>query len=168
MKARRFRLGLGESIALASWLVVIGVVSAAAVNGWVIALVPGLTYVLASGAAYLVYRQNIRERRSVATRIELGIRHDEHLAAVKGNTYGTLAKGGVFHVVGVQGVCPFGLRMGDLVKMDATGSFTPALCPHTESALRLAAATAQESRIRQWCCPIYDHLLVFQLDSKLG
>ena len=42
----------------------------------------------------------------------------------------------------------------------ATGSVIPSLCAEAEAVLRMAAA--DDSEVREWCCPVYDHLLVFR------
>ena len=68
----------------------------------------------------------------------------------------------MFRVVGSRGVCPRGMKPGDLVTLSQSGSISPSLCPLAEATLRSVAASGTDpSEPTEWCCPIYDHLLVF-------
>lgn len=66
-----------------------------------------------------------------------------------------------FRVIGTRGRCTLGRRVGDLVQVGADGRCTPGLCADAEATLRLAAK-AKDAVDQRWCCPVYDHLLVFQ------
>ena len=48
------------------------------------------------------------------------------------------------------------------VSVGSGGEITPELCPHAETVLRLASTEDEQPGVRQWCCPVYDHLLVFR------
>ena len=140
------RLGLAEFFALASLLAVAGLLTLAFANGWTIALVPGLTYALAIGVTYVLYQQYASKEARASQPAALSTR---------------------FQVVNVQGVCPLGRRKGDLVTVDRAGSaVVPQLCPPAEAILRLAAAAGEEQEVKEWCCPIFDHLLVFRRELR--
>ena len=131
------RLGLAELFTAASILVVAVLVTLALTTDWTIAVVPGLTYALAIVAAYAVYRQHTREKAAAAV-LEQPVR---------------------FRVVDSRGVCPFGYRKGDFVTVTVGSLVVPQLCPPAEAVLRLAAEADQP---QDWCCPVYEHLLVFR------
>jgi hypothetical protein len=38
----------------------------------------------------------------------------------------------------------------------------PRLCEHAQAVLRRASAERDDAAVHEWCCPVYDHLLVFQ------
>ena len=139
------RLGLAEFFTLASLLAVAGLLTLAFVSQWTIALVPGLTYALAIGVTYTLYRRYASEGAEVSRPVALPTR---------------------FQVVNVRGVCPLGRRTGDLVTVGPAGSIVPQLCPPAEAVLRVAAAAGEEQEVKEWCCPIFDHLLVFRRESK--
>ncbi len=139
------RLGLAEFFTLASLLSVAGLLTLAFANGWTIALVPGLTYALAIGVTYVLYQQYASKEARVSQPAALAAR---------------------FQVVNVQGVCPLGRRKGDLVTVEPAGSVVPQLCPPAEASLRLAAAAGEEQEVKEWCCPIFDHLMVFRRESR--
>ncbi len=137
------RVGAAEFATL-FLLLAVAVLSAVGLRSgglWMIAIVPGLTYLLAIGTAYALYRRYVSERAQAAE------------SAIE-----TVA----FRVVDAQGVCPVGRRQGDLVRVALAGSITPALCAEAEAVLRLAAAPEAEQKAKRWSCPIYDHLLVFE------
>ncbi len=135
------RIGRAELFTLASLPVVAAFLIPAFMIDWSIALVPTLGYLVALGAAYTVYRRYAGERTAV---VELATR---------------------FQVVDVRGVCPLGRREGDVVTVGPTGSVVPHLCPPAEAMLRLAAA-GDEQQAKEWCCPIFDHMLVFRRELK--
>ncbi len=72
-----------------------------------------------------------------------------------------------FRVVNARGVCPAGLRTGDLVSIDAAGSVAPELCPPAEAVLRLAAQTNGRKEGEEWCCPIFEHQLAFEREPAV-
>jgi hypothetical protein len=67
-----------------------------------------------------------------------------------------------FRAVGGRGECPLGRREGDVVVVDAAGSITPEVCVAAQTVLRLAATAEDQREVKEWCCPIFDHQLVFQ------
>ncbi len=71
-----------------------------------------------------------------------------------------------FRVVLVQGECPLGRREGDVITVGRTGSVMPALCTPAEQVLRRAVATGDDEEIGGWCCPVFDHMLVFRRLSE--
>ena len=141
------RLGVAEFVTFFLLLAVAAVVAGAfRVGGlWPIALVPGLTYVLAIGVSYGLYRRYASEQ------------------AVAAQSISATAS---FQVVDVRGECPLGRRKGDLVSVDGAGSVVPQLCQPAVSVLRLAASDGEGPETQRWCCPVYDHLLVFQRTAK--
>ena len=136
------RIGRAELFTLASLPVVAALLVPAFMIDWTIALVPTMAYLVALGAAYTIYRRYAGERAAV---VELATR---------------------FQVVDVRGVCPLGRREGDVVTIGPTGSVVPQLCAPAEAVLRLAAAASEERAVKEWCCPIYDHMLVFRRELK--
>ena len=143
------RLGVAEFATLFLLLAVALIVAVAFRIGglWQVALVPGLTYVLAIGVAYALYR-----------------RYESERAAASGSIVATAS----FRVVDVRGECPLGRQMGDVLSMDAAGSVVPDLCQPAERVLRLAATASDEQANQHWYCPIYDHPLVFQRTPKVA
>ena len=138
------RLGFAELFTGVSLLAVAGLVALGLTTDWTIALVPGLTYALAITAAYAGYRQYVREK-SVPKLLDLPAR---------------------FRVVDSRGVCPFGYRKGDFVTVTRGRLVVPQLCPPAEAVLRLAADTGEEAKVQEWCCPVYEHLLVFRRELQ--
>jgi len=134
------RLGFAELFTAVSLLAVAGLVTLGLTTDWTIALVPGITYALAITAAYAGYRQYVREE-SVPKVLELPVR---------------------FQVVDSRGVCPFGHGKGDFVTVTRRGLVLPQLCPPAEAVLRLATEAGEEAQAQEWCCPVYEHLLVFR------
>lgn len=136
------RIGRAELFTLASIPVVAALLIPAFTVDWVIALVPATGYLVALGAAYTVYRRYAGERAAV---VELATR---------------------FQVVDVRGVCPLGRREGEVVTVGPTGSVVPQLCPPAQAVLRLATVAGEERAVKELCCPIYDHMLVFRRQLK--
>ncbi|HEU4759792.1 MAG TPA: hypothetical protein VFT91_07400 [Dehalococcoidia bacterium] len=137
------RIGRAEFLLLASLLVVAGVLAAAFLSsGWTVAMVPGLTYALAMGGGYMLYQTLARERAQAAQ-----------------------AETVRFQVVSTRGACPLGRQKGDVVAVGPAGAVVPALCAPAQAVLRLAAA-GQEQEVKEWCCPIFDHMLVFRRQFK--
>jgi hypothetical protein len=139
------RLGLAEFFTFASLLIVAGLLTVAFLSGWTIALVPAITYTLAIGATYVLYRRYFSQEAEVSRPVASVAR---------------------FRVVGARGVCPLGSREGDLVTVGPAGAVIPQLCPPAEHVLRRAASAGAEPEIKEWCCPIFDHLLVFRRELK--
>ncbi len=136
------RFGWAEFLMLASLAIGAGIVAAAIAGGWTIALVPGITYGLAIVGAYGLY-QRLEERAQIAAEVPAPAR---------------------FQVVDTRGVCPLGHRKGDLLTVDAAGSVAPQVCPAAAAVLELAADSEEE--VQEWCCPVYDHMLVFRRQLK--
>ena len=134
------RLGIAQLFTGASLLVVAGLVALSLMTDWSIALVPGLTCALAIAAVYAGYRHYVREKRAPGF-LDIPTR---------------------FRVVDSRGVCPFGYRKGDFVTVTRGRLVVPQLCPLAEAVLRLAADTGGEVQVQEWCCPVYEHLLVFR------
>ncbi len=139
----KIRYGAAELITLASLLAVAGLLTLAFFNEWTIALVPGLTYALAVLVTYGAYRRYAGERLRAAEPVPMA----------------------AFRVVGGRGECPLGLRKGDLVTVGAGGAVAPALCSAAVAVLRLASADG-EADVKEWCCPVYEHQLVFRQEAK--
>jgi predicted MFS family arabinose efflux permease len=70
-----------------------------------------------------------------------------------------------FRVVGTRGTCLMGYGRGTLVTVDSAGGVSPALCEPARAVLRHAARQPLHEA-RQWCCPIFDHLLVFEREDQ--
>ena len=64
-----------------------------------------------------------------------------------------------FRVIGSRGTCPVGRREGDLITVTG-GKVVPFLCEEAQAVLRMATTGPDGSR--EWCCPVYEHLLVFK------
>ncbi|MDO8615469.1 MAG: hypothetical protein Q7T33_06990 [Dehalococcoidia bacterium] len=134
------RIGPAEFILLASVLVAAALAGVAFTQDWLYALVPAMTYVLASAAGYGLWRRLQSEQQAIA------------------DTGATVR----FRVVGGRGVCPLGHREGDLVAVSPRGAATPMVCPEAQAVLRLAAANGGGQQVKEWCCPVYEHMLVFR------
>jgi hypothetical protein len=139
---------------MASLVICAGVIALALASGLTIAIVPGLTYAVAATAIYSIYQTE--SQRAAEPRAE---------AAVIARGLADVAIPSSFRVVGARGVCPLGREVGDVLTVDAAGSVTPQVCPHAEAALRAASLEAGEPGITDWCCPVYDHLLVFRPEA---
>ena len=137
------RLGFPELFTGVSLIAVAGLVALALTTDWTIAVVPGLTYSLAIVAAYAGYRQYVREK-SVPKALELPAR---------------------FRIVDSRGVCQLGYRKGDFVTVTPRRLVVPQLCPAAEAVLRLAVDAGDETQAQEWCCPVYEHLLVFRREQ---
>ena len=141
--AMYIRLGFAELFTGVSLAAVAGLVALGLANGWEIAVVPAVTYTIAVGAAYAGYWQYVREKSGLRL-LQLPVQ---------------------FRVVDSRGVCPFGYRKGDLVTVAPGRTLSPQLCPPAEAVLRLAAEAGEEAPAREWCCPVYEHLLVFKREQ---
>jgi len=131
------RVGLPEVITMGSLLFLAALVVLLIVE-WPVGLVPAVSYAIASVGAYAGYRQYVRERNKaeVTERVQR------------------------FRVVETRGVCPLGHRTGD-VMMVSGNDVSPLVCAEASAVLRAASAADGEAA-RKWCCPVYDHLLVFE------
>ncbi len=131
------RIGLPEVVTMGSLLFLAALVVLFIVE-WPVGLVPAATYAVASVGSYAGYRQYARERGKAAE----GERAQR------------------FRVVETRGDCPLGHRTGDVLTVSG-GNVSPFVCPEASAVLR-AASTADGDPARKWCCPVYDHLLVFE------
>ena len=162
METRKIPFGLAEYVTLASMLMVAGLVAAAVAGGWTIALVPGLAYLLAAGASYALYRLYAAEKAQGLEQVAITTRRGEQLITPVDSFGEKASETAIFRVIDTHGVCTVGRAKGDLLTVDPAGSITPQVCQHAEAVLRMAAAANGEPEIKEWCCPIYDHLLVFR------
>jgi hypothetical protein len=136
----KLRLGIAEIVALASLGVVAAVITVAIIE-WPVAVVPAGTYALGMSVAYGMYRRYSNESSHAAAHARQAEAH-----------------GVIFRVVETHGVCPLGRRIGDYVTV-RNGGTAPDICPEAAGVLRLAA---RDGQVKQWCCPIYEHMLVFE------
>jgi hypothetical protein len=132
------RIGPAELFFAVSAAALAALVAIAFATGWTIALIPGITYGLAVGAIYTIAKGYGRDEASQPM---------EEIAR--------------FEVVDVRGRCQLSRKAGDVIKVGPAGSVTPVLCPAAERVLRQAAST-RDAGVEEWCCPIYDHMLVFR------
>ncbi len=139
------RLGWAEVTTATSLLAVAAALAVALAGGWGIAAIPGLTYALGIGAAYTVFRRY----------------GAEHIHAEKPGSAGVTA----FRVTGTRGLCPRGRRDGDLLLLDTAGGITPEVCPLAAAVLNTAARDGVH-QVEEWCCPVFDHLLVFRREPQ--
>lgn len=135
----QLRIGFAELMLVASVGLLAGLCVLFVVE-WPVALIPAGTYGIASVASYAGYRQYARERQQA-----------------KANE--TIAQ---FRVVDTRGVCPAGRQPGDVITLMA-GATTPFVCEAAGTVLRMAAADGMNGQ--QWCCPVYEHLLVFEREK---
>lgn len=164
MSVAKFQIGLIELVGLAGLIVVAALVALGVRNGWPVAIVPGVTYIIASGAVYVLYRQHQREG-AVTSQTVPGAAQKASRPAARLLKEGSLAQATgtvAFRVVGSRGACTLGRHVGDLVSVDPQGTIAPQLCPYAETTLRQAATEAAKGEVKEWCCPVYDHLLVFR------
>lgn len=71
-------------------------------------------------------------------------------------------------VVAANGVCTRGYKLGDSFVCGPNGEVSPGLCPAATQALQPLLATMVQGNPdapRQVACPVYDHMLVFQLNG---
>lgn len=134
------RIGPAELFVAASFSLLAGLLAVAFLNDWVIALVPGATLALAVLAVYALAKVYGREA-AVSMPLDSVVR---------------------FKAVAARGRCQLARREGDVFTVGPAGAVTPPLCGPAALVLRQAATMDEHSGVREWCCPIYDHLLVFQ------
>lgn len=146
MLTLNLRLGIAE-LALAASLVFIGALVVLFVVEWPVGLVPAASYAIASAGAYAGYRVHQRERAAAAVREEAADRK----VTVK------------FRVVDTRGACPLGRRTGDVIAVGEDGAVSPFVCPEAAAVLQIAARDGQN--VEQWCCPVYDHMLVMRREA---
>ena len=175
----KLKFTLAEGLASTGLLMVAVGVTIAVMTSTPLALVPGITYAVAVLMAYMVYRHylSVRPRdteTSETAKKGAGFRMDVHPlletgwedeSAVDSAEWIDMPPATYFKVVGARGLCPKGINPGDFMKVTADGCVTPGLCPEAEAVLNMAAGA--ESEIREWCCPVYDHYLVFKKLDKV-
>ena len=155
-------------VTFSSFAVVVAVVTFAVLSGWTIALVPGLAYVIAMLAAYVAYR--LSRRRTVATGYAAAASQVfQHADSQTFTPSPALSEAAVatFRVTDIVGVCPLGYDVGTVISVDPSGVVQPRLCAPAETVLRFAA-NGEEDEVNEWCCPIYDHFLVFRREIESG
>ncbi|MEE8465652.1 MAG: hypothetical protein V3S68_04190 [Dehalococcoidia bacterium] len=187
---RKLKFTLAECIASSGLLMIAVGVTMAVVTSEPLALIPGITYAIAVGMALMVYRHYLRVQRDGDTTAKTAkesarFRIDVHplLEAGWEDKFATLnppewvdmpsisfpgasSPLATFKVVGSRGICPKGVVQGDFIEVTASGPVIPSLCPVAETILHLAAV--DDSEVREWCCPVYDHLLVFKKLDKIS
>lgn len=141
----RLRVGLPEVGTALTVLALAAIVAGAISAGWIIAVVPAVTYTLGVGVAYGVYRHYTAERVRSERLQQPGAQ--------------------AFRIVGARGSCLLGRRVGELLVAGGAGSVEPEVCPHAAAVLKTAAADGREG-VEEWCCPVYDHLLVFRRERQ--
>ncbi len=146
----------------AALVLVIAVAALAARAGHPIVLVPAIGVALIFGAAYALHRLHARE----AAGLHLVESAGEAAVPIPIPLHAREAPKPVaaaFRIVGAHGaICPRGCGIGQIVTLDATGRTSPQLCPAAEAVLRMAASGEAAEPVKEWCCPIHDHLLVFR------
>lgn len=191
----KLKFTLAEWIASTGLLMIAVGVTMAVMTSEPLALIPGVTYAVAVGMALLVYRHYLSVRRDGATTVETAkqsapFRIDVHplLEAGWEDEFATMnppewvdmpsvlfplagfkveaTPVTTFKVTGARGICPRGVVQGEFIEVTASGPVIPSLCPVAETVLHMAAA--DDSEVREWCCPVYDHLLVFKKLDKIS
>lgn len=180
----KFRFTLVELMASSGLLMIVIGVTMAILTSDSLALVPGLTYAVAVVLAGMVYRHYLSIRLDSAAMAEAAERADadKRSAQFRMDVHPLLETGwedelamhpvewvdmptATFKVVGSRGICPRGMGQGDFVEVGADGSVSPGLCAEAEAVLCMASE--DHSEVREWCCPVYDHLLVFKKLDKV-
>lgn len=185
----KLRFTLAEGVASTGLLMLALGVTMAVMTSEPLALIPGITYAIAVAMALIVYRHYLRVRRDDATAAETAKRNatfrmevhplleagweDEFATSIPPELVDMPAVSfpvatlpvATFKVVGSRGICPKGVAEGDFVEVTASGPVIPGLCPQAEAVLHMAAK--DNSGVREWCCPVYDHLLVFKKLDKI-
>ena len=137
------RIGIAE-IALAISLVLVAALMALFVIEWPVGLIPAASYAVATVGTYAGYRVHSREQVDAA-----------RLAELEGESV-------KFRVVHTMGTCPLGHSTGDVIAVNASGSVEPVVCPEAAAMLQMAA---RDGHVARWCCPIYDHMLIFRKEA---
>ena len=133
------RIGPAELVMAGSLLLLASLVTLFIIE-WPVGLVPAATYAVASTAAYTGYRQYAKER----------MRAEEASRAVR------------FRVIGSRGVCPAGRHEGDVITVGSQ-TVTPFVCEEARAVLRMATLAQYDGTA--WCCPVFEHLLVFKKEK---
>jgi hypothetical protein len=176
----KLKFTLAEGIASSGLLMVAIGVTIAVTTSAPLALVPGITYAVAVLMAYMVYRHYLSVRPHDTETVEKAkkgaqFRMDIHPLLETGwedaltmdtAEWVDMPAATYFKVVGARGLCPKGINPGDFMEVSANGLVTPHLCPEAELILNMAAGT--DSETREWCCPVYDHYLVFKKLDKVS
>lgn len=137
MSVNPVRVGVPEYVLVAVVLAVGALVGWAVAVGWPVAILPGLMLLVASLAVYGMYRIE-------STRLETSV---------------------WFRVTEKRGECPLGRQVGDRVAIAPGLGAVPQLCDHAQAVLRRASVESADPAdldVHEWCCPVYDHMLVFQ------
>ena len=177
---RKLRFTLAEWVASTGLLMIAIGVTIAVMTSTPLALLPGITYAVEMGMAYMVYRHYLSVRRGSARTAEASKQNasfwtDVHPLFEAGwedpsemnvPEWVDMPAAVYFKVVGSRGICPMGVTQGDFLKLTTSGSVTPSLCASAEAVLHIAAA--DDSEVREWCCPVYDHLLVLKKLDKIS
>lgn len=74
--------------------------------------------------------------------------------------------GRMLRVVAAHGACHLGYKPGDTFHCGRGGDLEPGVCPAAQETLRPLLSAMAESRSgapSRVCCPIYDHMLVFEM-----
>ncbi len=182
--SEKLRFTLAEWVASTGLLMIAIGVTIAVMTSTPLALLPGITYTISVGMAYMVYRHYLRVRRDSAAATEVADQNASFRVSSPSNVHPLLETGWegesemdvpesvdmpaatYFKVVGSRGICPWGITQGDFLKLASSGLVTPSLCAVAEGVLHVAAA--DDSEVREWCCPVYDHLLVFRKLDKVS
>lgn len=139
------RLGIAELV-LAASLVILGALVVLFIVEWPVGLVPAASYAIAMVGTYSGFRLYTRERTEAAALQEVQ----------------DVAEPVMFRIVETRGVCPLGHGTGDVIAVDAAGWTAPVVCPEATAMLQMAA---RDGHVDQWCCPVYDHMLVFKKEA---
>lgn len=165
MQDGRSRFGLAELVTLAGFLIVAVIVGVALSRGWLVAIIPGITYVLAVAAAYLVYRRSRTATAPAAQPQATARRQAPASAILRPSGVAAQAAPLAFRVVDTRGVCPMGYKKDAVIAVTSGGSVHPPLCAAAEAVLRMAAKE-DPTKASDWCCPVYEHLLVFRREAQ--
>ncbi len=139
MWSLHLRIGVPEFIVFGSLLFLAGL-TALFIMEWPVGLIPAASYGIASVAAYAGYRQYAKERRRV----------EEAERAVR------------FRIVDTRGLCPVGRHAGEVITVGGA-AVTPFVCEEARAVLQMAAQDRYDGK--DWCCPVYEHLLVFRKEK---
>lgn len=147
MLTLNLRLGIAELVLMAS-LVILGALVVLFIVEWPVGLVPAASYAFAMVGTYSGFRLYTRERTEAAALLEQQALDE--------------AEPVMFRIVETRGVCPLGHGTGDVIAVDAAGWTAPVVCPEATAMLQMAA---RDGHVEQWCCPVYDHMLVFKKEG---